>query len=324
MNQAAQRTGRYSEQNFCAIPRPCAPCAQASMVEISAFERYRALQNLQLADAGLIILLHIPPTELLQPPLSAGHYLDALLAETSLACKHLPDNPQLHQLHVYGDVALFSQQQLQQLFAALRQHLQLPSNNFAWFSIGITPGHSSWAALGKLRDAGFNRITLNCNEPCFQAAESLYDAARALQFNTITMRARYSPDGSGRLCPRLQAMARLQPDRIVLEHADESLYDSPPDAALVAYLKQAGYVQATHSCFVLPDDELTEYCDSLADNCISSSAHPVLGLGAGASSQLERLYFCNDSPLEPYIRTLAGNQLPPARGYRSESPSRPK
>lgn len=317
--QAAQRTGRYSEQSFCAIPRPDVPCIQDNLEEITPFERYRALQNLAPADSGLIILLHIPAADTLQDNLLPADYLQALLAETALVCKHLPNRPLLRQLHAYGDIALFSPQQLQQLFSLFRQYLQLPPNNFAWFSIGVTPGKSSWATLGKLRDAGFNRITLNGNDPCFQATESLYEAARALQFNTITMRVTYNPDNACSDGQRIQWMARLQPDRIVLEQADESLYDGEADAALVAFLEQAGYVQIAPSCFVLPDDELTETASDTPGSCFSQPVLPVIGLGAGASSQLGRLYYCNASRPDRYIRPLTASQsrLPEACGYRT-------
>lgn len=317
MHRAAQQTGRYSEQNFCAIPRPGAPCGRDSMEEITAFERYRALQNLTSAANGVIFLLHIPALDSLPDGLLPTDYLEALLSEAALVGKHLPNRPLLHQLHAYGDTAVFNPQQLHQLFAVLKRYLQLPSNNFAWFSIGVTPAQSSWAALGKLRDAGFNRITLNCNEPCFQATQSLYEAARALQFNTITLRTRYSPDDSSHAGVRLQSMIRLQPDRIVLEHADESLYAGETDKVLLASLQQAGYVQIAASCFVLPDDELTETGNNLPGHCIAAPARPVIGLGAGASSQLERLYYCNEAPAEQYIRALAGSQLPVAFGCRS-------
>lgn len=317
MHRARQQSGRYGEQNFCAIPRPGAPLIQDSQLqEITAFERCRAIQTLDNLESGLIILLHTPDHEAMQGQLQLDNYLQALLAEIALTCKHLPGKPVLQQLHAYGDTALFCPQQLQKLFATLKQHLQLPTNNFAWFSIGITPGNSSWASLGKLRDAGFNRITLSCNEPGFQAIESLYEAARALQFNTITMRARYRPDGSGEASGHLQAMIRLQPDRIVLEHDNGALYDEIPDDGLIAALLQAGYVQIANSCFVLPDDELTEHSSCLADLHPASSSWPVLGVGAGASSQLDKLYYCNDTDLERYIRNLNDNQLPPARGCK--------
>lgn len=317
MHRARQQSGRYSEQNFCAIPRPGAPLIQDSQLqEITAFERCRAIQTLDNLQSGLIILLHTPEHESMQGQLQLDSYLQALLAEITLTCKHLPGKPVLQQLHAYGDTALFNPQQLQQLFAALKRHLQLPTNNFAWFSIGITPGASSWASLGKLRDAGFNRITISCNEPGFQAIESLYEAARALQFNTITLRARYRNDGSGEASGHLQSMMQLQPDRIVLEHDNGALYDQVPDSQLTATLQQAGYVQIANSCFVLPDDELTEHNDNLADFNPAAASWPVLGLGAGASSQLDSLYYRNDSDLEQYILSLNGNQLPPARGCK--------
>ncbi len=318
MNRALQQSGRYSEQNFSAIPRPGTPLVQNTQLqEITAFERCRAIQSQENLQAGLIMLLHTPDQETMQGQLQPESYLQALLTEIELVCKHLPGQPVLQQLHAYGDTALFSPQQLQQLFTALKRHLQLPTNNFAWFSIGINPGNSSWASLGKLRDAGFNRITLSCNEPGFQAIESLYEAARALQFNTITMRARYRQDGSGEASVHLQEMVRLQPDRIVLEHDSGALYDEAPDATLTAALLQAGYVQVANSCFVLPDDELTEHSSGgLADLHPATTSWPVLGLGAGASSQLDNLYYCNDADLEQYVLKLNDNQLPPARGCK--------
>lgn len=315
MNRARQQTGRYSEQNFCAIPRPCAPHMQSTLEEVTPFERFRALQSLDGSHTGLIVLLHVPGSNTLPENIQLADYLNALLAEVALLGKHLSNQPVLQQLHVYGEIGLFNLEQLQQLFSALEQHLQLPSNNFAWFSIGIAPGSSSWATLCKLRDAGFNRITLSCNEPCFQATESLYEAARALQFKTITLRGRYRPDGSGEVTRHLHSMVRLQPDRIVLEHDDGTLYDKTPDTALSATLVQAGYVQVADSCFVLPDDELTEN-SNISAFCPDIGYRPVLGLGAGANSQLERLYYSNTSCLQQYVHTLTRHQLPPAQGCR--------
>lgn len=308
MHQATHRVDKRTGEHYCTVLPPCALPSPAKLNSTTAFERFRAIQNLSSGDHGLALLIHIPTSDQSLP----DAYPDALISEAGLLGKHLTDKPELQLLHVYGDAGQFSSQQLQQLFTVLRQHLQLPTNNFAWFSIEIQPDTSSWAALGMLRDAGFNRITLHSNASCFQATESLYEAARTLQYNTITM-ALALPDNSAASdihTQRLQSIIGLQPDRILLQGAGTA------PAHLCESLLHAGYVQASSHCFVLPDDELLENsCHSCVENC-RTRHFSVLGLGAGASSQLTGLYYRNDDNLTTYIQALVNKQLPPARGYR--------
>lgn len=287
----------------CVMPAACAPEMQAKLAILTPFQRYRAIQNLSFARRGLTLLLHMPHPE--QP--ASAEYQQALITEAELICKYIPGKPLLQQLHVHGNAGLFNHQQLQQLFALLRQHLQLPSNNFAWFSVEIQPGNSSWATLGMLRDNCFNRITINGNEPCFQAAESLYEAARALQYNTVAMAAPANTGCITTQLQRLRSIIRLQPDRIQLQLAEHT----PPQ--LIDLLQAASYVRAASDCFVLPDDELLEHCDN---DDASDAPLAVLGLGTGACSQLDDLHYCNDNNLDAYIQALNHKQLPLARGYR--------
>lgn len=306
MHHAVHWADKYSGRNFCNIPHPFAPPGPSALGGITAFERYRALQNLANTHQNLVMVLRIPDTRSLADPQA---YLDALLKETALSCKHLSNRPQLQQLHVDGNAALFSNNQLQQLFGILKQYLQPLENNFSWLSINIQPSCASWALLGMLRLAGFNRITLDGNESCFLATKSLYDAARALQYKTLTLALQTEP-ASPATTERLQAILELQPDRILL-HGN----DTPPTnqlAKLGAMIEQAGYARASDTCFILPDDDLIENtCDTT-----TLAGQPVLGLGAGACSQLSRLYYCNESNIQDYIQTLTNNQLPPAIGCR--------
>ena len=307
MHQATHRVDKRTGDPICTLLPPCTPQTTATLNTISAFERFRAMQNISPEHNALALLMHIPTSE---QPLPAD-YPDALISEASLLSKHLANKPELQLLHIYGDASLLSAEQLQQLFSVLRQHWQLPTNNFAWFSIEVQPGTSSWAALGLLRDTGFNRITLHCDARRIQATENLYEAARTLQYNTITIALTAPAEGAHDTSMHpLQSITHLQPDRILLQGADTA----PSDWC--KHLLHAGYVQTVGDNFVLSDDELLEHtCHSHTGN--SCNRHlPVLGLGAGASSQLADLYYCNDEDLASYMQALAHKQLPPARGHR--------
>ncbi len=307
MHEAAHWISDYSSQHICTAAQLCEYGRPVDSDSISDFERFRALQNLSTDNScGLALSIRLPE----RPGPHSGGYTQALLTEASLMYRHLPGKLRLQQLQVQGNPALLTPAQLKQLFDGLRKHFSLPANNFAWFGIEIQPEQADWSMLGSLRDAGFNRITLQAGPDCLRATQHLYEAARALQYNTISIRIQTPDSNLQALC---QAM-RLQPDRILLN-------GPTPAASTLSLLQDAGYLMASPSCFVLPDDELAEAATLSGLPCTHDCNRLVLGLGSGACSHLGRLHYCNDAQPQTYMDSLAANQLPAASGHRCSLPA---
>ena len=307
MHEAAHWISDYSSQPTCAAVQLCEHGRPIASDSISDFERLRTLQNLPSnAHCGLAIALQIPP----QAASCPAAYTRALLSEAALLYRHLPAKLRLHQLQVQGDPAVFTAHQLTQLFDGLGKHFIVPATNFAWFGIEIQPQQADWSMLGSLRDAGFNRITLQTGADSQRATQHLYEAARALQYNTISIRIQ-TPDDS---LQTLQQALRLQPDRILLNTATAP-------AAATDLLQESGYLMASPHCFVLPDDELAEAANQPPTH---DCKRLTLGLGSGACSHLGRLHYCNESDLQAYIDSLTAHRLPAAKGHRCSGPVPPQ
>lgn len=313
MHEAAHLAAEYSSRGPCTTGRVSHPGARDPREPISTFERYRTLRALDPQRISLGIHLHLPDDCHLQDRQLRQAYVRALLNEAALTRRHLAGRPLLEQLYVYGNAGLFAQHDLQRLFSGLGDSLQLASNNFAWFNIEIHSGQADWSTLGVLRDAGFNRITLHASND-LQATQSLYEAARALQYCTITLVLPATLEERESL---LQLALRLQPDRLVLENRLNGKGASRADSGRPEerLLTGAGYAQAGPGIFVFPDDELIEY--PLPFQTGSQLREPVtLGLGAGAVSQLGALVYRNTQTLQDYIHALQDNDLPAALGHR--------
>lgn len=306
MHQAAHWQTKIGNGLICSAPYPCAP-GNLGTQNISSFERIRAIQNLDTGNDGLILQLSLPNESDTTPNIS--NYLATLKNEAQLVFRHLRGTPLLQQLHLHGDTTGYTAAQLHGLLQFCRQFFQVPPSNFAWFSIRPSSNHLGWSELGKLRDAGFNRIVLECTYSSRQTLQSLYEAARALRYNTISMALTLSSPIEPKL-RQLEHIAQQQPDRILLEpHTGQNCCQHYPETILA--LEKAGYLPTTHCCFVLPDDELTEPAGN------RPNGQPVVvGLGCGAHSRIHSLTYYNDSRLDSYIKNIDAHQLPYATGCR--------
>lgn len=289
---------------------------------ISPFQRFANLRHLTKQPTPFGVHLQLPDALAQQPDTNKDAYLKALATELSLIGDYLHQAPPVQLLRLRGPAHCLKAEQIQALMAQVHRYFPLNSNNFAYYAIELNPLQANWSTMGALRDIGFNRV--NLHSPNTQgsaptvALQSMYEAARALQFNTVSIQ--FTLDCS-QAAPqqdlaRLKHILSLQPDRILLSLANPT-QDLNPERLRRCFdnLKQAGYMQLSSHCFSLTDDEWAE--PGLPQKHLFSllNSFHVLGFGAQAVSHLPGLSTRNCTDLNAYIHALQSGQLSPAMGY---------
>ncbi len=277
-------------------------------------------------------------------------YLRYLTREVELHSEHLGRGHSVSQLHLGGGTpTFFSDAQLAELMAVLRQHFSLvPGGEY---SIEIDPRTVDVARLEALAALGFNRLSFGVQDfdPQVQKAVhriqpaeqvfALVDAARQIGFESINVDLIYglpkqTPESFDRTLAQISA---LRPDRIALyayAHLPERFKpqrrivaeDLPVAASKVSMLAQslaafdeAGYVYVGMDHFALPDDALAvaKRQGRLHRNFQGYSTQPdcdLIGLGVSAIGKVGATYSQNAKTLQEYQDALDHNQLPVVRG----------
>jgi len=282
----------------------------------------------------------------------AHAYLQRLEQEIQLIGCHLDPTQRVEQLHLGGGTPTFlSHDELRQLMAKLRKHLNLLDDDSGDYSIEIDPREADWSTMGLLRELGFNRVSIGVQDldPAVQRAvnrlqsldetRAVIEAARTLQFRSINIDLIYglpkqTPDNFART---VEEVIDLQPDRLSVfnyAHLPERFMaqrrinsqDLPnPEQKLamlqgtIEQLTAAGYRYIGMDHFALPDDDLAIAQEeaTLQRNFQGYTTHghcDLIGLGVSAISQIGDLYCQNSSDLNQYQNILADGQLATSRG----------
>ena len=282
----------------------------------------------------------------------AQPYLDSLFREIEIVSRHVGSDQKVEQLHFGGGTPTFlSHEQLTELLAKLRKHLNLHDDDSGDYSIEIDPREADWSTMGLLREIGFNRASFGVQDldPEVQRAvnrlqsleqtQAVMDAARALAYRSINIDLIYglpkqTPEGFGKT---VEAIIALKPDRLSVfnyAHLPERFLpqrrintaDLPsPEAKLVMFeqsiqqLMQAGYRYIGMDHFALPDDSLSiaQETGALQRNFQGYTTHgqcDLLGLGVSSISQIGDLFGQNTVDIKAYQESLDADRLATRRG----------
>ncbi|XVN20621.1 oxygen-independent coproporphyrinogen III oxidase [Pseudomonas corrugata] len=339
------------------------PTAAQFAGQVGTFDLLHALRDSRKAMRPLSLYVHVPfcanvcyycaCNKVITKDRGRAHvYLQRLEQEIQLIGCHLDPAQRVEQLHLGGGTPTFlSHDELRQLMATLRQHLNLLDDDSGDYSIEIDPREADWSTMGLLRELGFNRVSIGVQDldPAVQRAvnrlqsldetRAVIEAARTLQFRSINVDLIYglpkqTPDNFART---VEEVIDLQPDRLSVfnyAHLPERFMpqrrinsqDLPnPEQKLamlqgtIEQLTAAGYRYIGMDHFALPDDDLAIAQEeaTLQRNFQGYTTHghcDLIGLGVSAISQIGDLYCQNSSDLNQYQNILADGQLATNRG----------
>ena len=331
--------------------------------QVGSFDLLHALRDSRRACRPLSLYVHVPfcanicyycaCNKVITKDRSRAHaYLQRLEQEIQLIGCHLDPAQRVEQLHFGGGTPTFlNHDELRQLMATLRKHLNLLDDDGGDYGIEIDPREADWSTMGLLRELGFNRVSVGLQDldPAVQRAvnrlqsleetRAVIDAARTLQFRSISVDLIYglprqTPESFART---VEEVIHLQPDRLSVfnyAHLPERFapqrrinrQDLPSATQKLAMLQgtleqltAAGYRYIGMDHFALPDDDLAIAQEeaTLQRNFQGYTTHghcDLIGAGVSAISQIGDLYCQNSSELAHYQNTLAGGQLATQRG----------
>lgn len=339
------------------------PTAAQFTSQVGTFDLLHALRESRKALRPLSLYVHVPfcanicyycaCNKVITKDRGRAHaYLQRLEQEIQLIGCHLDPAQRVEQLHLGGGTPTFlSHDELRQLMAKLREHLNLQDDDSGDYSIEIDPREADWSTMGLLRELGFNRVSIGVQDfdPAVQRAvnrlqsldetRAVIEAARTLQFRSVNIDLIY---GLPKQTPEnfahtVQEVIQLQPDRLSVfnyAHLPERFMpqrridsqDLPNPGHKLAMLQgtieqltAAGYRYIGMDHFALPDDDLAIAQEeaTLQRNFQGYTTHghcDLIGLGVSAISQIGDLYCQNNSDLPQYQKTLADGQLATSRG----------
>ncbi len=280
----------------------------------------------------------------------ARPYIDDLHKEAALYTARIGAGQAVSQLHLGGgSPTFFSDDELDELMAMLRQHFQLVDGGE--YAIEVDPRTVDAARLRRLANMGFNRLSLGVQDfdpavqkavhraqPQEQVAELMH-AARDIGFDSINIDLIYGLPLQTResFARTLAQVTALRPERVALygyahlperfkaqrRIADHALPDGPARVAMLAAametFEQAGYVYIGMDHFALPSDGLAvaKRQGRLHRNFQGYSTQPesdLIALGVSAIGRVGASYAQNAKTLEAYHQALAEDRLPVERG----------
>lgn len=301
----------------CGANRGCALAEQQEQQPISAFERYAALHLSSQQKRNLALYVNFPETGNQTTEFCHSYQL-AVQQEISMLSKVSQHKAPIQHLHFTGHTSLYQPQLLELIVQRLHKHFALQNHNLFHYSISVDPYLMSWGSIGALRELGFNsiRLQLGSTEFCFKQIQTIYEAARTLDYNSISLtlhceQSKLSPE-------QLTQLLSLDPERL-------QLIQQQPDQSFDQFAQQltdSGYNHLGMGCFALPDDTFVSAREAGLLSCnacgqASSLDFDILGFGVAASSQIGALSYQNCPSTQHYLRAIAQKQLPGAIGRKS-------
>ncbi|WP_426194974.1 oxygen-independent coproporphyrinogen III oxidase [Massilia sp. DWR3-1-1] len=282
----------------------------------------------------------------------AAVYLSYLKREIAMQAALFSGMNQLRQLHLGGGTPTYlNDAQMDELMAHLRHHFEFADDADGEFAIEVDPRTVTPERIVRLRQQGFNRISLgvqdydeavqravNRVQPQSQT-QAIIDAARACGYRSINIDLIYGlPEQNlATMAQTLDKVVQANPDRIALYHyahlphlfKPQRRIDTArlPDAQTkldmlglaIERLGQAGYVYIGMDHFARPDDELAvaQRQGRLHRNFQGYSTHPdadLIACGVSAIGAVGATYSQNVKTLEAYYERIDNNELPIERG----------
>lgn len=280
----------------------------------------------------------------------ADEYLDHLFKEIDLICRYIGKNKKVKQFHWGGGTPTFlNEEQIERLFKKVAENFDIDSDGE--IAIEIDPRTIDKSKVKKLRDLGFNRISMGIQDfdpvvqrqanrwQPFEIVKEFNDWCRELKFHSINFDLIYGlPSQTVQdFQETLRKVIGLRPDRIALysfayvpwlkKHQTKinpkDLPSNEQKLAIFLIAKEkfleAGYQAIAMDHFALAQDELAKAFNrgKLYRNFMGYTVKPAdeyLGLGLTSIGFLEKSYFQNHKILREYYASLDKGKLPIERG----------
>lgn len=282
----------------------------------------------------------------------AATYVEYIKKEIELKSRLFDPDREILQLHFGGGTPTFlSTEQLEEILSAIFSRLKLSQNNDAEISIEIDPRTIDTQYLERLKNIGFNRISLGVQDVDCQVQQAinriqplemnqeLFSHARKLGFESINLDLMYGlPHQTVQsFKTTLEKIVELKPDRISMfnyAHLPQRFKpqtrikdkDLPAPADKLAIylgaidqLKEAGYQYIGMDHFALPDDQLNQAQKNktLHRNFQGYTTHAhcdLVAFGVSGIGYLDDCYVQNHHTLDSYYQDIDAAQLPVSRG----------
>jgi len=279
-------------------------------------------------------------------------YLQALHKELELQAAHVDTSRPVHQLHWGGGTPTYiSDDQMTALMDCTRQNYNLLDDDSGEYSIEIHPVTMNGKRMSKLRELGFNRISLGVQDfdPEVQNAVNRFNsetevnelilASRDLGFKSLSMDLIYGlpKQNTNTFADTLDKVIKMRPDRLSLfnyahmphlfkvqKQINTADLPEPQEKLQILHnsinqLTDAGYVYIGMDHFALPEDELASAQKNgvLHRNFQGYATHggcDLLAFGVSAINSLGNTHCQNYKQLDQYVAALETDQLPLAKG----------
>ena len=284
----------------------------------------------------------------------AATYLSYLKREIAMQGRLFAGMNQIEQLHFGGGSPTYiSDLQMDDLLRHLRRWFSFAADDVGEYSIEIDPRTVTPARIKRLREQGFNRISLGVQDFDMDVQKAvnriqpeeitlaIIDAARAEKFRSISIDLIYGLPKQTifSITQTLDKVVTANPDRIAIYHyahlphvfkpqrrileQDMPAADIKLDmlALCIDRLNSAGYVYIGMDHFAKPTDDLAiaQSQGRLHRNFQGYSTQSELDLvamGVSAISAVGMSYSQNMKTLDAYYDRLDRGELPVARGYK--------
>jgi oxygen-independent coproporphyrinogen III oxidase len=281
-------------------------------------------------------------------------YIELLLKEMTLYKEKFPELKlaPLKEFHFGGGTPTFlSPQNLQKLALGLMKHLNI-SEGFHG-SIKVDPRRTDIEHLKRLKDIGFNRVSLGVQDfdsevqrlvhriQPFAMTQKITEEARRLGFSSINFDLIYGlPTQTEKtILSMMEKTWELKPDRIALYSLaivpwikpaqklfkDEDLPKGQEKRRLYEisrdFLLDKGYVEIGMDHFALPTDSLTQSHNTgkLHRNFmgyVEERTQILLGIGVSSISETPDCFHQNEKALPVYERRVENSEIPTLRGHK--------
>ena len=281
-------------------------------------------------------------------------YLGYLKREIDIQGRLLADFNRVEQLHFGGGTPTYlSDEQMDDLMHHLRRWFTFAADDIGEYSIEVDPRTVTPERVHRLRQQGFNRISLGVQDFDEQVQKAVnriqpeektlavIAAARAAQFRSVSVDLIYGlPKQSlASMTQTLEKVIAANPDRIAIYHyahlphlfkpqrriAEEEMPSSDVKLDMLALciqkLHSAGFRYIGMDHFAKPDDDLAiaQTQGRLHRNFQGYSTQSeldLIALGVSAISSVARTYSQNVKTLDAYYHKLDLGELPIARGIK--------
>ena len=283
----------------------------------------------------------------------AKKYVEALADEIRLKAALIPQNTQVDMIHFGGGTPTYlSNEQLQMLLETLSNSFQFVAKK-PEVAIEIHPQSVDPVRLEKLRNLGFNRISIGIQDFAVEVqkavnrysnkneVETLIKTARDLGYISCSVDLIYGLpcQSSSSFAQTLEDVIALAPDRMSIfnyahlpeqfksqRQIDATKLPSPEEKLSILYetiktLTSSGYAYIGMDHFAKLGDELdlAQKTGTLHRNFqgYSTNNAPVIhGFGVSAISTLHHHYCQNVKTLDKYYELIDQKKLPIKQGYK--------